>query len=556
MMKTLLSICVVLGSWTGVSSQDCAAIISGPDSIRVCPSTAVELFGSGSIPSGSGTITNYLWVFEDGTSASVMDTNYVFTHSGFRTATLIVQDDMGCADTSAIRVEVTPMVEVDLLSSGWHCFGETLSIASRISAQWYFQYEVQPILLAELDTTTSTLIIDHFDAGDLVNDPSDIASICVEMEHSFMGDLAILLICPSGDTLLLHSGGGSTFLGQPFDDDNNLPIPGGCWQYCWTPDAASGTWTENSQHGTTPNVIPTHHGSSLITGEYNSAGSFAELVGCPRNGEWTIAFIDFLAADNGYLCNWSLQFDDEPIPVPDTSNVTVLSSDVDSSCTSLHWDGSGVLATEDSCRTIRILAPQGGTSNYTLAVTDDQGCSFTGTISIDVLDPRPEIVGPTNVMQGVHVSYEVNEVRPGLSYLWTASSNEVYFWNQPEAMVVFNNLLDNWVAVLEYRGECSGTDTLFIERIVPAIENVPTPDGVYPNPADESLFIPVHTSHPDKINIRVLDPVGRLVMEGRPNFSIDQFIIPTSTLPPGRYLLEISNGDERMVESFLVYHRD
>lgn len=556
MMKTLLSICTVLGSWTGVSSQDCAAIISGPDPTRVCPGTTVELIGSASIPSVSGTITNYLWLFEDGTSASVMDTGYVFTHAGFRTATLIISDDMGCVDSSAIRVEVTPELEVELSSPEWYCYGDTLSIASRISAQVYFQYDVQPTLLADLDTTKSALIVDHFDTGDLVNDPSDIASICVEMEHSFMGDLGILLICPSGDTLLLHSGGGSTFLGQPFDEDNNLPRPGGCWQYCWTPDATAGTLTENSQYGPTPNVIPTYHGSSLITGEYNSAGSFAELVGCPRNGEWTIVFIDFLAADNGYLCNWSLQFDDEPIPVPDTSNVTVLSTDVDSSCASLHWDGPGLLASEDSRRTMRIVAPQGGTNNYTLAVTDDQGCSFTRSISIDVLDPRPEIVGPTSVDLGAQVSYTVNEVNTDRSYLWTASSNEVYFWTLPEAMVVFNDLLDNWVAVREYRGACAGTDTLFIERFVPAIENALTPDGVYPNPVDESLFIPLYTSQPDKINIRVLDAVGRLVMEGRPNFSIDQFSIPTTNLPPGRYLLEITNGDERMVESFLVYHRD
>ena len=36
---------------------------------------------------------------------------------------------------------------------------------------------------------------------------------------------------------------------------------------------------------------------------------FTDLVGCPLNGTWTLTVNDLFAIDNGYICDWSINFD-------------------------------------------------------------------------------------------------------------------------------------------------------------------------------------------------------------------------------------------------------
>lgn len=100
-----------------------------------------------------------------------------------------------------------------------------------------------------------------------------------------MGDIVLSLTCPNGQTIVFHQqGGGGTFLGDANDMDNNAnPVAGTCWNYCWSPNSTQGTWVENAQFGTTPNVMPSSQGTSLIPGTYTSLQPFTNLMGCPLN---------------------------------------------------------------------------------------------------------------------------------------------------------------------------------------------------------------------------------------------------------------------------------
>ena len=73
--------------------------------------------------------------------------------------------------------------------------------------------------------------------------------VCINFEHSFMGDLVISLTCPTGQSVVLHQqGGGGTNLGDP-DQAGGAQFPGIGWDYCWSPAATNGTWADNSaQH--------------------------------------------------------------------------------------------------------------------------------------------------------------------------------------------------------------------------------------------------------------------------------------------------------------------
>ena len=86
----------------------------------------------------------------------------------------------------------------------------------------------------------------HFPYRDLVVQPCPVlltAQICINIEHSYLGDLDITLTCPSGVTLTLMDtytgGGGTTFLGDALDDGTLTPGIG--LDYCWSMSAVLGT---------------------------------------------------------------------------------------------------------------------------------------------------------------------------------------------------------------------------------------------------------------------------------------------------------------------------
>src|SRR5690606_25417809 len=115
-------------------------------------------------------------------------------------------------------------------------------------------------------------------------------------------DLIISVICPSGQSVILHQqGGGGTYIGDALDGETNPPTPGTCWDYCWSPTATNGTWVDNS-------------GGTLPSGTYESLNPMSALVGCPLNGTWTLQICDMWGLDDGFVCSWTVNFDPSIIP--------------------------------------------------------------------------------------------------------------------------------------------------------------------------------------------------------------------------------------------------
>ena len=124
------------------------------------------------------------------------------------------------------------------------------------------------------------------------------------MEHSYLRDLEISISCPNGQSIVLHDfggqNGGPVFLGEPIDNDGFFPIPGTGYEYCWTPNATNGTWLE---------FINNNNVATLPSGDYSSFDPMTDLLGCPLNGVWTITVTDLWPADNGFIFEWSIEFD-------------------------------------------------------------------------------------------------------------------------------------------------------------------------------------------------------------------------------------------------------
>jgi gliding motility-associated-like protein len=140
-------------------------------------------------------------------------------------------------------------------------------------------------------------------SGQVVQNVSDISSICLDLEHTYLGDLRIRLTCPTGQSVSLLSDDITKFqwLGSPIDIPGNTN-PGTPLNYCFSMDA---TQTMHDY------VVTEGVGQQDVVdeGNYLPEESFANLIGCDFNGTWTISVEDVRVNDNGWVMGWQLNFD-------------------------------------------------------------------------------------------------------------------------------------------------------------------------------------------------------------------------------------------------------
>ncbi|MDX2092393.1 MAG: hypothetical protein SFX73_31305 [Kofleriaceae bacterium] len=161
-----------------------------------------------------------------------------------------------------------------------------------------------------------------FPAGSTLQDPSLLKKVCVEIEHSYLKDLQMELLTPSGGVFVLHKFidrmGGEIYLGSANDsDDASSPVPGSGMKYCWTPTATN---TMNQKADTMPPSFP--NSAVLPPGDYRSEAAWNALIGTDLNGVWEMRVTDLWPQDNGFLFSWSIEFD--PSLVSDCAGPIIL----------------------------------------------------------------------------------------------------------------------------------------------------------------------------------------------------------------------------------------
>ncbi|MEO8589040.1 MAG: PKD domain-containing protein [Flavobacteriales bacterium] len=366
------------------------ASMGEPAPALVCVGETMTFDASASYAAPGFTIAQYDWDFYDSGTASGPVVTHSFSEPGEYIVQLLLTDDNGCVNTNVVdlqvRVGTTPLFTgtVESLSI---CQGGTVDLSGVAtpvtwSAMPNVDFGAGVYLPDDVGQTfSSQLTYNFFPPGSTLTNLGDFLSVCVDMEHSYMGDLVISLTCPSGQSVVLHQqGGAGTFLGGANDTDENNPTPGTCWNYCWSPFSTQGTWVQNSQGGATPNVMPSGTGgTALVPGTYNSVGNMGSLVGCPLNGTWTIAFSDLFGLDNGFLCNWNMTFD--PSLYPDLTEFTPV---IGYTADSMAWSGPGVVPTPGDPTWSTVTPTVPGSYDYTFTVTDNFGCTYDTTITVTV----------------------------------------------------------------------------------------------------------------------------------------------------------------------------
>ena len=368
--------------------------------IDICPGERVFFEGLGVYPQNnfaypqSDFTTTFEWNFGDGGIAYGPNTSHRFDQPGGYYVQLFLTDPQGCRNTNLInqRVRVAPRPSFNLAGAldQTICAGDTVTLSANTNGVGNETLLISPNTstfavegsrsdsLALPDGTgipfETSIFFTEFSPGQVMVTPTDLESICVNMEHSWARDVEITLTCPNGQSIILHdhpaNTGNQVYLGEPNDFDNVFPIPGLGYDYCWVNNAPNPTWLEyaNTTLGGT---------GTMPSGDYSTFDPISDLVGCPLNGEWTITVTDYWPIDNGFIFNWSLKFQDILYP-----SIEAFTPGFDS----WQWNNhpSIFFSSVDSIA----AAPQNaGTAGYTFTVNDSFGCTWDTLITVAVLPP-------------------------------------------------------------------------------------------------------------------------------------------------------------------------
>ncbi|MEM9835875.1 MAG: gliding motility-associated C-terminal domain-containing protein [Bacteroidota bacterium] len=365
--------------------------------IDVCLGDPIVLTGTGEYPENGfaynqdDATSTFRWNMEDGTILTGPNISHVYEEPGGYIIQLEITDVAGCENSNLIsqrvRVADIPSFPIQNDIPTVICANDTLTLtastefdpndSTSIFSFAEEQFFSQPATVADSfylpDGSgveySSFIEFSSFPFGSTVTSPDDVVSFCVNMEHSYAGDLQIEMSCPNGTTVILHDFGalGGNYVGEPIDNDDT-PLPGIGYDYCWNAGAAR-TWEE------TVDDLNLGFGDSIPAGEYAPVGDFADFVGCPLNGEWTLRVIDNLSIDNGFVFSWSTELAAYLFPERESFRIPVVSG---------RWVEEDNLDfyREDSISSIPAFA---GESGYTFEVTDVLGCVNDTTITVDVL---------------------------------------------------------------------------------------------------------------------------------------------------------------------------
>ena len=363
--------------------------------IKICQGDSVTFDGSATF-SNSGAGATYEWTFDNGSTGTGASATTTYPNSGVYRVNLRVTDPLDCTNNNllniVVQVSTTPDVQTTA-SLDEICLQQSATITA-VATPTPWNYQCTPPVSGTTFlpdgsgvSYTTSIVVDCFEAGQTLTNLNQLQSICLNMEHSYLGDLQIAITSPTGQTVILKyysggpgSGGGGLHLGHPYDPGGAAADlaagPGQGLSYCFAMTGA--VYLVNGP--TIPTISPPYTGGSTVqAGTYLPSQSFAGLVGSLLNGTWTIQVTDNLGSDNGYIFSWGLTFDPALIPGDLSFTPTIVSEQWLPDPTIVSNNGDTIVVEPD--------AP--GVYCYTYSVTDNFGCTYLTQKCITVLEVPP-----------------------------------------------------------------------------------------------------------------------------------------------------------------------
>ena len=466
----------------------------------------------------SNASSKFFWDFGDGTidSGQVVTKNYT-VRRGYDIMLKII-DSLGCRSINAVgtRVRISSKPTSTIKPLADMCSGDTKLITAGYSPNSMVLIEPMGFTQTSKQGFDSTLFLpdgpyclpgiydafvtfNNFPPGATITSANDILAICVNMEHSFAGDLGFKIYCPNGNNVQLdpNTTSSGNYMGVPYGgtahhsyDNGCLPAnnpPGVGWTYCWS--EAAGYQNDNLtltdlDGSSSPTRTVTINGGRTIdsTNQTNHTKyikpqqALSGLVGCPLNGVWNIEIKDDYGSDNGYIFGWNLELTSNLMPNNWTYNVKI---------DSVGFSGPFIYAIND---TTAIIAPTVGGNNfiYTLSLVDEFGCAWDTTTTMNVITtPKPDLGSDTALCYPYTTILDPGNV--GSTYLWTTPSGAQTTQtiisepiNNPSSPSLTNYI----VAATNYNTThtltCTGRDTITIVMSpTPLVSYTTTPPDQY-----------------------------------------------------------------------------
>lgn len=516
------------------------------DTARICQGGALQLSGAGSTAAPGHTIVQWIWdrgVYGTDTLSSPT-ISYAFPIEGVHLVTLEVVDEIGCSSGPSapipVLVSATPSTSGTMVPEV-ACAGEVFQLVAVVEQELMIGIPVacaaanNPVLLVDNPTPSTSTFAVSGQPGGFITDAAQLGDICLEIEHSFMSDLVLSVICPNGQTAILHGqGGGGTFLGDANDSDGATIVPGDCFQYCFSTAPDFGILAAAT------NLVPTSQGMAVAPGRYASVQSLSQLVGCPFNGTWTFTSQDLAGVDNGYLCGWCISFGEGP----DSSFVNVgpvlgISSD------SSFWTGPTVVNIPGLPGNA-LYTPQPGNDVLMYTAIDSYGCVYETEFDVSI-GAQPDVTINNEPELGL-VCAQVNN--GPVTYQWSyqgvvvdGAAGQCFTPPGPGLLTV---------NVTNEQG-CSDSASL-ISTGLRSEASVDGPDlRIFPVPNNGVFSIQLIGTSATNAGLRIMDMTGRTVHERSLGHLVDLAVTTVSLdLAPGAYFVELSGTDHRLAQPIIV----
>lgn len=414
-----------------------ALVSYGPDSnyTNICPGDSVFFSASGNYPN-NGTGQNYAqsdgtstfeWNFGEGTELTAQSGGVTYNDAQGYSVILTVTDVNNCQEQiiHKVRTGIPPTFSGIETNPDTLCFGDTVRLEGGFDFGTNSLNGATPntgAITAGGTVTGQTFLpdgngnsyttsvgISGFD-GQFINSGTDIQEICMNIEHSYIGDLDFVLICPNGTSIVLsdtYNGGGSggTFLGDALDDGSTDPGIG--MDYCFALGATWGTMTDENING---NTIPStlDPGNDVLSpGDFQPDEHFDGLIGCPIDGDWTLSVTDNIGSDNGYIFEWGITLNPDINPNAEFYDVAIVNA---------NWINSPDIITTSGDHSTALPTIEGD-NQYTFQIEDEYGCYFDTTVNVHMLPELTAIATPDTSLCGAQsVQLGLNGITSSCTY--------------------------------------------------------------------------------------------------------------------------------------------
>lgn len=187
-----------------------------------------------------------------------------------------------------------------------------------------------------------------------------IENVEINLEHTWVGDIGILLIGPGGQVLELSTGNGGSgdnYTNTVFTDNTGQFITAGTPPYTGVFRPEGRVTNLNNPYSNAPPL-----GTHTFASTYN---------GTNANGTWTLYINDYVALDIGQLISWSITFNvgDDPPDANAGPDVTICSGQ----STTLTASGGDTYLWSTGETTPSITVSPTSTTTYTVTATTSCG---------------------------------------------------------------------------------------------------------------------------------------------------------------------------------------